>query len=225
MKEISKAETERISPENREGKEKLIREIENNARAEAENILKQARETAEQKVASAESRAQRLLKESEERAEARIEQIRQHTESTLRIRKKRIFLKQSEEIIGNIFERVKKEIASRVGSDEYGEVLKNWIIEAAVGLGTESAVVSVSPPEKDYLTPAYLESAGKRILDLTGVSVDIDVSDGREREPGVRALSKDGRLEYRNQVSTRLKRNDMNYRKLVRNKLEIEGIS
>lgn len=208
---------------NKIGKEKLLEEIEKNAREEAESIVEKAETTARQKVEAAEGKAKRLEREALERADARAEQIRKHTEQAIEVKRRRVRLQQNEELLGRVFDRVRQIIEERVADEEYARVCEDWTVEAVIGLDVDRAVIAASSAEKPYLTDAFLSRVCRRVEELNGKKVHITLAHEEEKEYGVVARSEDGRLEYRNQVETRLHRNRSYYRKLIYRKLAIEG--
>jgi vacuolar-type H+-ATPase subunit E/Vma4 len=208
---------------NRIGKEKLLEEIEKNAREEAASVIEQAENTARQKVEAAKGKAGRIEREARERAEAKAEQIINHTEQSIDIRRKRVRLQRNEEIIERVFQLVRQQIGKRAGSKEYVNVLEEWAVEAVLGVDTEGVIISVSAEEKNYVTDDFLARVGKRVRGISGKKVNISVSRENENDYGVVARSEDGRLEYRNQVAMRLHRNRTYYRKLIYRRLGIEG--
>jgi vacuolar-type H+-ATPase subunit E/Vma4 len=208
-----------------EGKDRLIREIENNAREEARKIIEGAEKTAEQKISTAEGKAKRILLDAEERAEQKIRHINEQTDSSIQITKKRIRLKQTEEIIRHVFDRVREKIEGSIGTDAYVETLKNWAVEGVLGIGADTVVLSVSGKERPLLDDDFLRDLRERVRKQGGGEVTVGISEEPEQEYGVCVRSADGRLEYRNQIATRLARNQDEYRKLIYRALEIEGAS
>ncbi len=207
------------------GKKKLIAEIEKDARTEAEQIIERAEKTKSQKIAAAEGKAKRILQEAEERADKKIEHIKEQSESTIQIQKKRIRLQQAEDIIRYIFDRVEETIEKKVGSPEYVETLKDWAVEGVLGVGADALVIATSEREKPLLTKRFIDEIVRRIRELEGKEVSVEVSEKPETDYGICVRSSDGRLEYRNQISTRLARKRNEYKKMIYAKLEIEGTS
>ena len=208
---------------NKIGKEKLLEEIAKNAREEADSIVEKAETTARQKMEAAEGKAKRLEREALERADARGEQIRKHTEQAIEVRRRRVRLQQNEELLNKVFERVRQIIEERAADEAYEQVFEDWTVEAVIGLDVDRAVIAVSAAEKSYLTDAFISRVCRRVEELNGKKVHITFSNEEEKEYGVVARSEDGRLEYRNQVETRLHRNRSYYRKLIYRKIAIEG--
>lgn len=212
-----------LQKEEIEGKQKLIREIESNAKEEAEQIIRSAEKTKNQKIAAAEGKAKRIVKDAEERAEAKISRLRERNDSSIQIRKKRIRLKQTEEIIGYIFTEVKKRIKEKIGTPEYGNTLRKWAVEGALGVGSEAIIISASEEELPLLTKDFMEDVKRRVKEQGGGDITITVGERPEGDYGICVYSSDGRLEYRNQINTRLARKQNEYRKKIYSTLEIEG--
>jgi len=219
-----KNNSDETQQETLEGKQRLMEEIVNNAREEAESIIAQAEKTKEQKLASAEGKAKRTVRDAEDRAADKIRQIEGRNQSSIQIKKKRIQLQQSEEIIRYIFEQVEGRIKEQVGTNEYIETLKKWVVEAVLGVAAKEVVIAVSEKEKPYIKPGFLEEVRELVKKAGGGDIRLTVSEEPENDYGVCVRSADGRLEYRNQITTRLKRNQNDYRKRVYTALEIEGV-
>jgi len=207
------------------GKTRLIDEILANAGKEAEEIIAQAEKTKEQKIAAAGGKAGRLIKDAEMRGADKSRQILEQNKASIRIRAKRIALQQSEEIIAFVFDEVKKRIAELAGSDEYRRVLQAWAAEAVFGVGSKEVVLSTSAKERPRLDDGFLEVVCKRAVAAgADAGLEIRVSETPESDYGICARSADGRLEYRNQLQTRLRRNETEYRKKIYAHLGIEGV-
>lgn len=220
-----KTNYEAPAAEDAEGKVRLLREIEQNAREEADTIISSAEKTKSQKIAAAEGKAKRIVKDAEERAAAKIQHINEQTDSSIQIQKKRIRLHQTEQIIRHIFAETRKKIEEKTGSGEYIDVLKDWTAEGILGIGTGEVTLFFSKEELPRIDSGFLEDVRERVRSGGGKDVEIEVSEEPEHEFGVRVLSGDGRLEYRNQISTRLSRGQTEYRKMINSALEIEGVS
>ena len=208
---------------NAEGKEKLLKEIEQKAREEAQEIIRQAEAQAEQKKKAAQAKGERRKKEAEERAEERAAQLKKHNQASIGVKKKQVRLRQNEKIIERVLSEVEEEIENRLEGDDYPRVLRDWTVEAVLGIDADHVIIAVSSRERKLVTAEFLKEVEERSGDLRGSSVTVTLSEEDERDYGVRALSEDGRTEYRNQVETRLNRNQAAYRKLIFQKLGIEG--
>lgn len=208
---------------NAEGKEKLLKEIEQKAQEEAREIIRQAEAQAEQKKKAAQAKGERRKKEAEERVEERVAQLKKHNQASIGVKKKQVRLRQNEKIIERVLNKVEEEIEKRLDGGNYPRVLRDWIVEAVLGIDADRVIISVSSKERPLITEEFLKEVEKRAGDLRGSSVTVTLSEEDERDYGVRVLSEDGRTEYRNQVETRLNRSRAAYRKLIFQKLGIEA--
>lgn len=201
------------------GKEKLLEEINLQAREEAAEKIAEAEKTAEQKIESTKGRIERIKREAEERAEERIRQIEENNASAINVRKKRLQLQQQEEIVTLVLDRVRKRCKDLIGSPEYRHYVKEWIVEAVIGLDQDEATVSVSEEEKPFLTDELLAEAEREVEEIIGKRVSLQPSSNSQTKQGVVVRSKDGRLEYNNQIETKLYRNQTEIRRTIYNTL------
>lgn len=208
---------------NSQGKEKLLQEIEQKAREEAQEVIRQAKNQGEQKKKAAQAKGERRKKEAEERAQERAAEIKKHNQASIGVKRKQIHLRQNEEIIERVLSEVEEEIERRLEGEDYPRVLRDWAVEAVLGIDEDRVSIAVSAEERPLISVDFLRETERRASDLRGGSVSITLSDENEDDYGVRAFSEDGRMEYRNQVRTRLNRNQADYRKLIFRKLGIEG--
>jgi vacuolar-type H+-ATPase subunit E/Vma4 len=212
----------------------LIAGIRGDAQAEAERLLAEARAAAEERVQAAATQAARILEEARAKAEAQGQSVEAQARSAVRMEDKRTSLKVREEALRQVLRAVRERLAALAGEQggvrgsggagsgaadgrrSYRSVLLGWIVEAAIGLNVPEATVRVSAREQRYLDKELLQEAARRVKELTGREVTLEPAGG---DPlvgqGVVLRSADGRLEFNNQVSTRLLRYQSEVRKIV----------
>jgi vacuolar-type H+-ATPase subunit E/Vma4 len=212
-----------FTPETEEGKEKLLSQIRYHAEEEAEEELEKAEKTAEQKKESAKGKADRIRREAEERAAARIEQLKQNNASAIELQKKRIRLRHREDQVNNILSEVREKCHRMIENDDYPNYVKGWIKEAVLGLDTNTAVISTSEREQQFITGDLLETIEKEIQNDHKKSVTLEMDDQPAQDQGVVARSKDGRLEYNNLIESRIHRNHAQIRRMIYRTLYGEG--
>jgi hypothetical protein len=115
-------------------------------------------------------------------------------------------------------------------------VLKSWIVEAAIGLGSERAEISASVLDLPYIDDKLLAEAAERVRAITGRSVKLGVAAGARgsgRAAGSAAVDMaaapggqgvvltDGerRVAFNNQVDTRLLRRERRIQGLIHDAL------
>jgi vacuolar-type H+-ATPase subunit E/Vma4 len=213
----------------------LIAGIDADARAESERLLKEAHKAARERVEAAEAQSERLLEEARTKSEAQAENVRARMRSSMRMEQKRATLKVREEALRGVLQAARNRLAalaaprrSSKGADtdppgggeapgaDYRQILLGWIVEAAIGINVPEAEVNVSQEERRVLDDKLLREAERTVKELTGRKVTLKAAEGNPLVgQGVVLRSADGRLEFNNQVSTRLLRLQSEIRKIV----------
>lgn len=202
------------------GSRALISGIEDDARREAEQIILDAKKQAEERKKYLEKQVKSILLEAEEKARVQSEVVSKRILSGLDIEVKRKFMHLKDNILGEILGRVKEEFKTLIKKPEYRTVLQNWIIEAMIGLGAEKAEVIASKSEQRLIDKELLDSAEKRVKELTGHRVKLRVLQNQAHGPqGVVLTAEDGRTAFNNQVTTRLLRKQRIIRNLIYEKI------
>jgi V/A-type H+/Na+-transporting ATPase subunit E len=203
------------APDTVEGKEQLLAQIRRHAEEEADEEFRKAEKTAEQKKESAKGKAERIRREAEERAANRIAQIKENNASAIELQKKRIRLRHREDQVNDILSTVREKCHQMIEDEEYPNYVKGWIKEAVLGLDTDTAVISTSEREQQFITKDLLETIEKEIQNDYGKCVTIEMDEQPARDQGVVARSKDGRLEYSNLIESRIHRNHADIRRMI----------
>lgn len=218
------------------GADDLIAGISADAKAEAERLLEEARKAARDRLQAAEAQGARILDEARAKADAQSRTVGAQALSTMRMENKRAALKVREEALRRVLQAARDKLAAlaaapggtkketggsggaggEAGSVEYRKVLLGWIVEAAIGLNVPAATVNTSAQERKLIDRDLLREAERTVKELTGRKVALKLEQG---DPlvgqGVVLRSADGRLEFNNQVSTRLLRHQSEIRKIV----------
>jgi vacuolar-type H+-ATPase subunit E/Vma4 len=198
----------------------LIDGIAQDAGAEAEKLIAEAEKAAEERIRAAEEQARAVVQQAESKAEEQAERIRTQSASSLRMESRRTHLKLQEQAVQEVLSRVRRQLAGMIGTQEYREVLLAWIVEGAIGLDVEQATVNASAPERKKIDKRLLQDAQGKIAELTGRKVSLTLADGGPLIPqGVVLKAADGRVEFNNQVATRLLRRQSEIRKMIQDML------
>jgi vacuolar-type H+-ATPase subunit E/Vma4 len=194
----------------------LIDGIAQDAAREVERILGEAEKAAADRKASAEDQARAVIQQGESKAEEQAERIRAQSASSLRMERRRRQLKLQEQAVQEVLKRVRQRLAEAVGSSEYRQVLLGWIVEAAIGLGVPQATVNASAAERKQIDKRLLQDAQDKISELSGKKVSLRPADEDPLIPqGIMLKAVDGRVEFNNQVATRLLRRQSEIRKAI----------
>jgi vacuolar-type H+-ATPase subunit E/Vma4 len=194
----------------------LIAGIAQDAAAEADKILAEAGKAAEDRIRTAAEQAKAVIQQAESKAEEQAGRIRAQSASSLRMERRRISLKLREQAVQEVISRVRRQLVGMIGTPEYREVLLAWIVEGAIGLGVAQAAVNASAPERKQIDKKLIQDAESKVTELTGRKVSLTLADGDPLIPqGVVLKAADGRVEFNNQVATRLLRQQSEIRKTI----------
>jgi vacuolar-type H+-ATPase subunit E/Vma4 len=199
-----------------EDRDALLSGIQEDASGEAERFVQGAQAAAEERRKAAQSQAESILREAEERIAKQGETLRRQAEASLRMEEKRLQLKVRERVIAQVEQEVRQRLKAMIGEEGYRKVLLDWIVEAAVGLNAPQASVNASPAERKQLDDKLLREAERRVRRLTGAEVRLAVTEGPPVVgQGIVLTAADGRVEFNNQVATRLLRRQSEIRKVI----------
>lgn len=198
----------------------LIDGIAQDAGTEAQKIIAEAEKAAEERIRGAEEQARAMIQQAESKAEEQAERIRAQAASSLRMERRRTHLRRQEQAVQEVLSRARQRLADMTGSPEYRDVLLAWIVEAAIGLGAREATVNASAAERRQIDKKLLQEAAGKLTELTGRKVSLTLADGDPLIPqGVMLKAADGRVEFNNQVATRLLRRQSEIRKMIQDNI------
>jgi len=198
----------------------LILGIETDARAEEEKIIKEAGTQAAEKRKYAEKKVESLLNDARKKAEEQAEAAGKKIISAAEREVKRRAMRVRDAVMQKIMDRAEQKLSSMTGDENYRSVLINWITEAAVGLGAESARINASEKERALINDRMLSEIARRIQKQTGRQTSLTLSDEKPlQSQGVVLTAADGRTAFNNQVRTRMLRKQREIRTLIYNTL------
>ncbi len=198
------------------GSKALISGIEKDAKKEAERIIKEAEKRAAELNMYTEKQVDSIIKEADEKAKAQSEAITKKVLSGVDIEVRRKLLYMKEKIFSEILGRVKEEFRKLIKEPDYRDVLLDWIVEAAVGLGAEEAEVRVSEDEMGLIDVQLLKKAEKQVKKFSGKNIKLNISDSSSgTQQGIVLTAADSRTAFNNQVSTRLLRKQREIRNII----------
>jgi V/A-type H+-transporting ATPase subunit E len=198
----------------------LITGIAQDAAGEADRVLAEARKAAEERIKAAGDQAQAIVQQAEIQAQEQAGRIRAHSESLLHMEQRRISLKRKEQAVQEVLSGTRERLAAMVGTPEYRRVLLAWLVEGAIGLGAPEASVNASAAERQQIDRELLQSVQEKVRELTGRNVSLSLASADPLIPqGVVLISADGRVEFNNQVATRMLRRQSEIRKEIQDLL------
>lgn len=173
----------------------LIALLEQEAGAERERLLTDARQQAEQVRAAAREQAQLLVERQREEQEAALRAARVRAQSTAQLQAQALVLERKDQAMGEVFRRATEALDAVVRDrPRYGAVLERLIGEGAAGFPGR-VLIETHPDDVDLVRAA----AGRRGLDA-------EVRGTNDIRGGVRLSSPDGRYVVVNTLSARLER-------------------
>jgi len=198
----------------------LISDIEADALKEAEALVEEARTRVAEKKKYADKQIESLLSVARNRGGEQAEEIRKKAASAAELEVKRRFMKLRTQVVEDVLAQVEERLAARIGDGDYRRTLVNWIAEAAIGLGAESAEVNASQRERTLIDDRLLGEAGEKVRTETGRAVTLTLAAAQPLESqGVILTAADGRTAFNNQVKTRMLRNRRRIRALIHDAL------
>ena len=223
------------------GKRELISGIETDAGQEAQRILSQAEKEAAENRAGMENQVRNILREAGERAGAQAETAARKILSGVEVEVRRKLLQGQYRVFSEVIEKVRARMRDFAKGGEYREsggktvqyraVLKSWIVEAMVGLGSERAEVSASALDLPHIDEKLLAEAAERVRKLTGRTVKLSIAGGtgagfggtggNPGDPGtpggqgVVLTDRERRIAFNNRLDTRLLRKERRIQALI----------
>lgn len=198
------------------GKAALISGIEADARAEEQEIIKEAQKQAAEKRKYSEKRIESLLNDARKEAEKQAEAVKNKVICGVELEVKRCSLRSRDSAMQEILNRVEKKLNSMDSDANYRSVLISWITEAAIGLDVESAEINASEKERLLVDDQLLLEVKEKIHTHSGRQVALRLSDAQPlKSRGVVLTAADGCTAFNNQVKTRMLRNQREIQMLI----------
>lgn len=198
------------------GKAALISGIEADARAEEQEIIKEAQKQASEKRKYSEKRIESLLNDARKEAEKQAEAVKNKVICGVELEVKRCSLRSRDSAMQEILNRVEKKLNSMDSDANYRSVLISWITEAAIGLDVESAEINASEKERLLVDDQLLLEVKEKIHTHSGRQVALRLSDAQPlKSRGVVLTAADGCTAFNNQVKTRMLRNQREIQMLI----------
>ena len=189
------------------------------ARQEAERILREWRASAEDRRGSTEHRIADVAKEADERIEAERRRVLGRSGVQIAVEEKRARLRIQDGAFREVERRTLLALQELVGKTEYEPILLGWVVEACVGVGAEKATVNCSAGERDALQ-RVLPDAERRVAAALGHPVKISLSaEEPQREQGVVVVADDLPVAFSNRVVDRAYHMGSAIRRIIHDRL------
>jgi len=175
----------------------LIQLLEQEARVEKDQVLKEAETKAAEILEAARREAQETEAAARGRVEAEQAQARARASSTASLRAAALVLAAKDQAIRQVFEQAEAELRQAAGNPQpRAAVLRSLLREAAQGLsGGGRLIVETSSADVAAVREACRE-----------LGLDADVREAADVADGVRVASADGRVVVENTLGSRLAR-------------------
>lgn len=194
----------------------IIEDILSQARAEAEDIREKNTESLKRRRQSLEQQVARIQKDAEERTEEQVSRLRTQWQRNQALEERRIQLELQERLVRVVTEGAQNEISEMRGSDRYRSVLKDWTVEAVVGLGVKEAVVRCAPEDAGTLD-RILPEVREAVAGLTDTQPDMSIAENKlpSGSVGVVVVDAEGRQAFSNRLKDRVRRSVNDIRRIV----------
>ena len=202
------------------GKQELLLGIEADIRAEKQQIIDDAEKQIADKKIYAAKKVESILNDARKQAQEKAEALKRKITSSVGLEIKRRRLKVRNEVFKEIINRVEKKIESQMAEESYRTFLTEWITEAAIGLGAESAQINASQQERQLIDQQLILDVKEKLKAQTDSQVELVLSQSQPlKDQGVVLVSADGRTAYNNQIKTRIMRTERTIRNLLNDNL------
>ena len=168
------------------------------ARADADQLLAEARTKAEAIRRHAEGQAEAESKAILVRAAQDADRIRRQAAATAEIKARMLQLEHREKLLADVFDAASKQLASVQKWKEYEAIAGQLLREALIHLGGEAADIHADEQTARLLTRKKLEEFGKEL------NMKLALKKTLEHGTGVMVATADGRMHYDNTLETRL---------------------
>ena len=193
----------------------IISGIEADALAEEQKIIKEAQDSVAEKKKYAEQKIESILNDAHKEAQAKVEALKKKNISSIQLKLKRRSLNMKDVVMRNILDRAEKKLDSMINDAQYRSILINWITEAAIGLGAESALINAEK-ELALINDQLISDVQEKIRNKTGKQINLQLSkEAPLKSQGVVLTAADGRTAFNNQVRTRMLRKEREIRMAI----------
>ncbi len=193
----------------------LISHMLESAEEEAASIRNDAEKSAADRRRSLEQRLKKIKSDAEERVAHETQKLRVRTDATIELERNRSRLRMENRIYREVDEGARAGLLVQRSSAEYGDVLCNWITEAALGLGATEATVASPPEDRDTVRRA-LDNAVSELKSKHDTDVTLTLDEETEiHGQGVVLRNVPPTMAYSNTVDDRMRRFGPEIRSMV----------
>lgn len=195
--------------------DKLLQGIVEQTESEIARINEEGARLERDRTAKANGEIERIRREIEERTANQRLRIEKKAKASVSTECHKIELEARERFFSKVLEAASRRLRALIDSESYKSTLRDWIVEGAIGLAADEAIVCSSPKEME-LCRQVLPEAEERVRELTGQEFKLRLADSPlSHAQGVVLTSLSGRTAYNNQVRTRMMRRQSEVRRII----------
>jgi len=187
----------------------LSREVLDEARTEADQILADAKAKADIIRQHALEQAAAEREEILRRARQEADHIRRQAIASAQLQARKLQLERREKLLNNVFDAVQQRLPSVQQWSDYDQIVRRLIREAVAHLATDEVHIRADEQTQKLLTDEVLAELSKEL------GVQLQLGTPLEHGTGVIAETVDGRRQYDNTLEARLNRQQGELRSAV----------
>lgn len=180
--------------------EALSHALHNEAKAEAEQIMADARAKTEAIRKRAQDQAAAGRKEILERAQQEADRLRSQVVATTQMKARTEELAHREKLLDTVFTTARQQLNSVEQWSDYHDIALRLVKEAVVQLRSKDVRIKVDPRTREVLSDAVMADLSKEL------NVNLTMGEPLQEGTGVVVETADGHLQFDNTLETRLNR-------------------
>jgi V/A-type H+-transporting ATPase subunit E len=180
--------------------EALSHALHNEAKAEAEQIMADARAKTEAIRKRAQDQADVERKEILERAQQEADRLRSQVVATTQMKARTEELAHREKLLETVFTTARQQLATVEQWSDYQEIALRLVKEAVAQLKAKDVKLKVDARTREVLTDTVIANLSKEL------NVNLTMGEPLKQGTGVMVETADGHLQFDNTLETRLNR-------------------
>ncbi len=195
--------------------ELLISEIKEQSRREIEEINKQVEKERLDTINKARKQGENIKSELMNEAKQKCEELKRKILSGVHLEIKKKNLENQEKLISKFNTEIWKRLNEFRNSNDYKQILKEWIIEGTLIIDRNDLVLTVGKIEKKIINKNYLQKVTDTIQDQHSRMVTFNIVDEVLGEGGVIISDFKRKVSFDNSFSARMRRKQDEIRLLI----------
>lgn len=194
----------------------IIQDILDQARQEAEEISRKNDESLKRRRESLDQQITQILKDTRDRTAQQVDRLKTQYERNQSLEERRIQLELQERIVTAVTDGARKDIAGVRGSGQYAEMIRDWTVEALLGLGSDTAEIRCAESDRKTIE-GQMPAIRNTVKELTGTAPELSIADAplAPESIGVVVVDATGRQAYSNRLEDRVRRAGDEIRRIV----------